>query len=192
MFEHPEELGSVPEEVIWSLVLTNVAAATMMTRLIVNDMKQRQKGIIVNVSSGTALQPAPLASVYAASKVYIKSFTMALQYECGPYGVDVQLLSPYFVRTKLNNYSTTVMNGNLFVPDVESYTRSAVFTLGKTSETTGYWSHAIQFAVSKMLPVTARTIIGILLAKRFRNEYHAQRRQPPQQQQQQRQPMNRF
>lgn len=69
MFEYPEELGNVPEDVIWSLVLTNVAAVTMMTRIVVNDMRQRQKGVIVNVSSGTALQPAPLASVYAASKV---------------------------------------------------------------------------------------------------------------------------
>lgn len=75
MFEYPEELGNVPEDVIWSLVLTNVAAVTMMTRLVVNDMKQRQKGVIVNVSSGTHLQPAPLASVYAASKVLISFFT---------------------------------------------------------------------------------------------------------------------
>lgn len=42
----------------------------MMTRCLVNDMIQRKKGIIVNVSSGAALQPIPLAAVYAASKVY--------------------------------------------------------------------------------------------------------------------------
>lgn len=69
---------------------------------------------------------------------------MALKGECQPHGIDVQLLSPYFVSTKLNSFSTTVMNGNLFVPDVETYGRSAVFTLGKTDETTGYWSHAVQ------------------------------------------------
>lgn len=74
----------------------------------------------------------------------MKSFTLALQDECQPYGIEVQLLSPYFVRTKLNNYSTTVMAGNVGIPDVESYVRSAVFTLGKTNETTGYWAHAIQ------------------------------------------------
>lgn len=49
--------------------MTNVCAVTMMTRLIVNDMKQRKKGVIVNVSSGTHLQPAPYACVYAATKV---------------------------------------------------------------------------------------------------------------------------
>lgn len=69
MYEYPEELGKVPEDVVWSMVLTNIGAVTMMSRLLVNDMKQRKKGIIVNVSSGTALQPAALAAVYAASKV---------------------------------------------------------------------------------------------------------------------------
>lgn len=69
MYEYPEEMAKVPEEVIWSMILTNVGAVTMMTRLLVNDMKQRKKGVIVNVSSGVALQPSPLASVYAASKV---------------------------------------------------------------------------------------------------------------------------
>lgn len=54
---------------IWTLLMTNVCAVTMMTRLIVNDMKQRKKGVIVNVSSGTHLQPAPYACVYAATKV---------------------------------------------------------------------------------------------------------------------------
>lgn len=49
--------------------MTNVCAVTMMTRLIVNDMKQRKKGVIVNVGSGTHLQPAPFACVYAATKV---------------------------------------------------------------------------------------------------------------------------
>lgn len=44
----------------------------------------------------------------------------------------------------MNAYSAKIMAGNILVPDVESYTKSAVFSLGKTSETTGYWSHGIQ------------------------------------------------
>lgn len=42
----------------------------MMTRLIINDMKKRGHGAIVNVSSGSELQPLPLMNVYAATKVY--------------------------------------------------------------------------------------------------------------------------
>ncbi|XP_031635052.1 hydroxysteroid dehydrogenase-like protein 1 [Contarinia nasturtii] len=177
MYEFPEELGKVSDDLIYNMILTNVTAVTMMTRLVVNDMKQRQKGIIVNVSSAMALQPTPLLSVYAASKVYVKSFTLALRHECKPYGIDVQLLSPYFVRTKLNNFSTSLMAGGLFIPDAETYVRSAISTLGKSDETTGYWPHAIQFAFLKMLPVTFRTMMIESLANRFRAEYFLQQQQ---------------
>ena len=52
-----------------------------------------------------------------------------------------------YVLTKMNEYSTSVMKGNILIPDVESYTRSAVFTLGKSSKTTGYWSHGMQVTI---------------------------------------------
>lgn len=45
------------------------------------------------------------------------------------------------------------MAGNVFVPDVESYTRWAVLSLGKTNETTGYWSHAVQVRDLKYLHI---------------------------------------
>lgn len=44
----------------------------------------------------------------------------------------------------MNEYSTTVMAGSFLIPDVKSYTKSAIFCLGKTDATTGYWSHGIQ------------------------------------------------
>lgn len=74
----------------------------------------------------------------------MKNFTLAIQHEFAPYGICVQLVTPMFVRTKMNEYSTSVMAGNILIPDVHSYTRSAVFSLGKTGETTGYWSHGLQ------------------------------------------------
>lgn len=69
MYEYPDELANVPNDIIWSMILTNVGAVTMMSRLLVNDMKKRMKGAIVNISSFTALQPLPYGAVYAASKV---------------------------------------------------------------------------------------------------------------------------
>lgn len=69
MSKYPEEFSNLAEDVIYNMVLTNVVAVTMMTRLVVNDMKQRKKGIIVNISAGMALQPSPLAAIYAATKV---------------------------------------------------------------------------------------------------------------------------
>lgn len=40
-----------------------------MTRIVVKGMKIRQKGAIVNISSGSELQPIPYCTLYSASKV---------------------------------------------------------------------------------------------------------------------------
>lgn len=81
-------------------------------------------------------------------QIYVKNFTLAIQHEFAPYGISVQLVTPLFVRTKMNSYSTTVMNGSILFPDVETYTKSAVYSLGKTNETTGYWIHGIQVCIT--------------------------------------------
>lgn len=75
MYEYPEKFAKVDEDVIWNILLLNAGSVLMMTRLLINDMKQRKKGVIVNVASGTALQPTPYAAVYGATKVsHIRSF----------------------------------------------------------------------------------------------------------------------
>lgn len=174
MYDYPEELGKLSPELLWSLINVNMSSVTMMTRMLINDMKKRGKGAIVNISSGSELQPLPFAAVYGASKIYVKNFTLAIQHEFAPFGISVQLITPLYVRTKMNYYSTTVTNGNIFCPDVETYTRSAVASLGRTNETTGYWIHGLQYATFKLVPTWLRTIIGAKLNEKFRDEYFAQ------------------
>lgn len=58
-----------PPQGLWDILNINIGATTLMTRMILPQMQKRQKGAIVNVSSGSELQPLPLLSVYAASKV---------------------------------------------------------------------------------------------------------------------------
>lgn len=72
MYDYPDELGNVSAELLSSIINTNVGAVTMMTRMLVNDMKSRGKGAIVNISSGSELQPLPYMAVYSASKVRVR------------------------------------------------------------------------------------------------------------------------
>lgn len=69
MYDFPDELGNVSEQLLWDILNINIGAVTMMTRMMVNVMKSRGKGAIVNISSGSELQPLPYMAVYAASKV---------------------------------------------------------------------------------------------------------------------------
>ena len=113
-------LGEVPKEDLWDIMNVNVGATTMMTRLVIGQMKERGKGAIVNISSGSELQPLPLMTVYAATKVYIKSFSEALRAEYSRFGLTIQHLTPLFVNTKMNAFSQRLQVMNLLVKLISS------------------------------------------------------------------------
>ncbi len=56
----------------------NVASLTDLTHQLIRGMSESKNGIIVNVASLTAFQPAPYMAVYAATKAYVLSFAEAL------------------------------------------------------------------------------------------------------------------
>lgn len=174
MYDYPESFEKVDEQLLWDIMNLNMLTLTMLTHFLLGDMKKRGKGMIVNISSGSEAQPLPYTAIYAASKVFVKSFTIALQYELANNGVEVQLVTPLFVRTKMNEYAPSVMKGNVLCPDVVSFTKSAVFTLGKSDRTTGYWSHGIQYAVQKMGPEWLRCLGGRAMNLKFRKELEEQ------------------
>lgn len=70
-YEYPMYLGEVPEKELSDIININVATVTFMCRAFIEKMKQRGRGAIVNVSSGSELQPLPLMTVYAATKVSV-------------------------------------------------------------------------------------------------------------------------
>ncbi|XP_053694305.1 inactive hydroxysteroid dehydrogenase-like protein 1 [Sabethes cyaneus] len=177
--DFPDDLENAPEDKLWDIININIATATIMTRIVLPEMKQRRQGAIVNISSGSELQPLPYMTVYAASKAYMHNFTLAMQHELEPFGITCQLVSPLFVTTKMNSFSDTVMAGGIFIPSAKSYAKCAVFTLGKTKQTTGYWSHGIQYCVMGLAPEWIRTTVGGIMNKRFREEYFQQQQQSP-------------
>lgn len=76
MYDFPDDLDNVPEDLIWQIININVGAVTMMSRIVIPQMKINKRGIIVNISSGSSCQPTPLMTVYASSKIYVKNFTL--------------------------------------------------------------------------------------------------------------------
>ncbi|KAH8240708.1 hypothetical protein KR026_004029 [Drosophila bipectinata] len=179
MYEHPETLDLVSEELLWDLLTVNMGSVTMLTRKVLPQMIGRRQGAIVNLGSSSELQPLPNMTVYAASKKFITYFTKALQLEVQDHNIHVQLVMPNFVTTKMNAYSDRVMNSGakLIFPTASSYAKSAVFTLGKTSETNGYWTHGIQYCIMKLAPLSVRTYLGHKMFKQLRIEALQQKQQ---------------
>lgn len=68
-YDYPMFLHEVSEKDLWDIININVGAVTLLSRHFVEEMKKKGRGAIVNVSSGSELQPLPLMTVYAATKV---------------------------------------------------------------------------------------------------------------------------
>jgi len=72
----------------------NVLALTALTKLFLTGMRERRRGVIVNLASTAAFQPGPFMAVYYASKAYVLSFTEALAEELRGTGVTATALCP--------------------------------------------------------------------------------------------------
>lgn len=76
----------------------NITGLSHLTRLFVGDMVKSGFGKVLNVSSIASFTPTPFCSTYAASKTYVKYFSLALDYELRDKNVRVSTLcSPDFL-----------------------------------------------------------------------------------------------
>ncbi|XP_060561793.1 inactive hydroxysteroid dehydrogenase-like protein 1 isoform X2 [Ruditapes philippinarum] len=152
MYDHPQYFLDVPEDRLWQIVNINVAAATMMTHMILPQMVKRGRGAVVVVSSGACSQITPQMTVYAGTKSFLDYFAQALRYEYKNNGIVIQSLRPFYVNTKMTRYSKTLTSNGFLVPSAEVYAKHAVATLGYSGRTTGYWPHTIQMWMSNLIP----------------------------------------
>ncbi|XP_055267040.1 very-long-chain 3-oxoacyl-CoA reductase-B-like [Moschus berezovskii] len=131
------------------IINCNMMSVAQMTRILLPQMVSRGKGIIINISSVADRKPYPYLAVYAATKAFVRSFSVAVGAEYRSKGVIVQTVSPFLVETNM----TYPLKRGPFVLRSEDFARQALDTLGLTSETPGCLSHAVQdFLISKLLP----------------------------------------
>lgn len=130
----------------------NMYPAVRIVQMLLPDMKQRRRGIVVNVSSASGHCALPYATMYAASKAFLDSFSRGLQEELLGSGVECQLVGPMLVDTNM----IADIRQNLFIKlmsiDVEAFGKTAAWLIGKTNYTTGCCKHAIQTIVITILP----------------------------------------
>uniref|UniRef100_A0A1A9Z2H9 Uncharacterized protein n=1 Tax=Glossina pallidipes TaxID=7398 RepID=A0A1A9Z2H9_GLOPL len=142
-----------------------------MSRIVIPQMKKQGKGAIVNIASILHLTPIPLLAVYSATKSYIRSLSLAMERELFKYNITIQCVTPSAVRTELIQFSDILSRNKFVGTPVETYTRSAVFTLGKTQETTGYWTHAVLHFSANLLPEWLRIRITHIISNYVRKDY---------------------
>ena len=81
------------------MIRLNTLALVELTHQLLPPMIARRRGTIINVSSTAGFQPMPYVAVYAATKAFVTSFSMALAEEIRPHGIVVVTLCPGPTRT---------------------------------------------------------------------------------------------
>lgn len=95
-----------------SMIDLNIKAVHILTKLFLKDMKKRNSGYILNVSSSSAFQAGPLMATYYATKAYILRLTMAIYEELRKESseVVVSALCPGPVLTNFNKVADVEFN----------------------------------------------------------------------------------
>ncbi|OZI77716.1 SDR family NAD(P)-dependent oxidoreductase [Bordetella genomosp. 12] len=96
----PQPIEAVSDAQWDTIIDINLGAAFAVSRAVAAAMKAAGRGVIVNISSGAALQ-ASLTGVqaYCSAKHAVLGLTRQLAHELGPHGVRVNAVAPGFVIT---------------------------------------------------------------------------------------------
>jgi 3-oxoacyl-[acyl-carrier protein] reductase len=93
------------EDVDWAewvrAIQVNLIGTVYCCRAFLPFLKRARRGKIVILSGGGATKPLPFLSAYAASKAGIARFGETLAEEVMPFGIDVNLVAPGALNTRL-------------------------------------------------------------------------------------------
>jgi len=95
-------LTATPEEIWDEIQATNLKGTYLCSQAALEPMLAHGSGVIINISSGSALTPHPRGTAYAASKAGILAFTRSLAREVGKSGIRVVAVVPGWIATDSN------------------------------------------------------------------------------------------
>lgn len=84
------------------MIDTNVKGLLYVTRAVVQGMKQRRSGHIVNIGSIAGKEVYPSGNVYCASKFAVDALTKAMRVDFLPLGIKVTQIAPGAAETEFS------------------------------------------------------------------------------------------
>jgi 17beta-estradiol 17-dehydrogenase / very-long-chain 3-oxoacyl-CoA reductase len=131
------------------MMQVNIHSMMKMTRIVGTKMVSNKKGLILNIGSFSGKVPCGLLSVYAATKAFVKHWSMGLSMELKPF-VHVEHINTYFVQTNMSK----IKKSSLLVPTPKEYVKSVLGRVGGGFTSTPYWTHQVLDFVSDFVPMS--------------------------------------
>ena len=120
-----------PPEDIEKIMYTNYYSYVMLSRLLVNHMKEKGGGHIVNITSGSVMVDPPPRNfiVYTSLKVALRAFAKGLFWEMRDFGIKVTSIFPGVTRTPLTGKLKEVSQEKSRLMEPESIADTVLFAL---------------------------------------------------------------
>ncbi|MFC1768209.1 SDR family oxidoreductase [Nanoarchaeota archaeon] len=82
---------------------TNVFGLVEVTKAVVPQMRERNKGVVINISSTVGKSVSALSGYYCATKHAVEAISEALWHELSRTNVKVKIIEPGFTKSSLHN-----------------------------------------------------------------------------------------
>jgi 3-oxoacyl-[acyl-carrier protein] reductase len=102
--EHPLDSTNYQDwQRIWKRTVdVNLIGAVNTSYCVAEQMIERRRGRIINITSRGAFRGEPLATAYAASKAGLNAFSQSLAQHLAPYNIAVTAVAPGWVETDMS------------------------------------------------------------------------------------------
>jgi short-subunit dehydrogenase len=102
-----------PIKFIDDIIQLNIRVVSVLTRLLIPELKRHKRAYILNVASMAALYPMPYKSVYPASKAFVYHFSRGLHEELRQTSIRVCVLNPGPIMTNSDVINRILKQGYL-------------------------------------------------------------------------------
>ncbi|CAL8104932.1 unnamed protein product [Orchesella dallaii] len=146
-YPYPEYFLDMPngDKLCQDMIFCNIMSVTMMMRVVMPQMVERRRGVVVNIASIAAVAPTPLMCLYGASKSFMDKLTRDMVTEYADKGIVVQSLLPGYVATNMSR----IRISSYTAPSATEYAKVALKTIGLQSRSAAYPPHRVMlFGIS--------------------------------------------
>lgn len=157
------------------LVNVNILGVVNFTRMVLPGMLNRERGLIINVSSSMGSCPLPYTHLYASTKAFVNTFVQNIQDEYASYPIDIVNLTPGPVATKLAyQMSDSVLfhRSNPICPSATDFVTTAMNAMSTGIRNfTGCFGHEFMLFGMQMFPRPCLNKIFLYELKKSAKDY---------------------
>lgn len=133
--QHP--FWQQPVEDVEKIMYTNYYSYVMLSRLVVNHMKDSRGGHIINITSGSVMVDPPPRNfiVYTSLKVALRAFAKGLFWEMRDFGIKVTSIFPGVTRTPLTGKLKDISEESGRLMEPQAIADTVLFALTQSRNT---------------------------------------------------------